>query len=102
MAQVRRELDFAAESLRTQGEAQLRKKHLDGNFSIVLEIPSQVDRGHRPVTELTLDLVMFGEGSFDAVELGRHTSGGKRGACRPTIRLFPSARQTLSWRRYTR
>ena len=78
VAQVRCELDLTAEALRAKSKAQFRKKHLDGDFSMEFEIPRQVDRGHCPVTELTLDLVMFGDAGFNAVELGRHTSGETR------------------------
>jgi hypothetical protein len=68
MTQVGSEIDLATESLRAEGEAHFGEEHFDRDLPVVLEILGEIYRGHRPVTDLTLDLVAVRNGGFQAFE----------------------------------
>jgi len=72
VAQVRCEIDLAAEALGTKRESHLGGQDLYRDFPLVLEVPGEVHRRHGSATELLLDLVPVGDGSAEAIERGRH------------------------------
>ena len=55
-------LDLALEALGAEHGAELGMKHLEGHRPIVLQVMSQVDRGHPAMPKLTFDQVPAGEG----------------------------------------
>jgi hypothetical protein len=58
--QIGGELDFLQKALRSEQRGELRMEHLDGDRTVVPMILCQVDRGHVPSPELTLDAVALG------------------------------------------
>src|SRR5690242_895970 len=57
MLEASRKLDLALEPLGAQGGSELRVEDLQRDKAVVPEIPSQVDNGHPPAAEFTLDRV---------------------------------------------
>ncbi len=55
MLQTGSEFDLALEPLGTQDRGQLGMQHLQGNRPVMLQVAGQVDRGHAPATELSLE-----------------------------------------------
>ena len=59
--QIGRGLDLAQKPFRPQRLGQFRPQHLDRHLAVVLEVLGEVDCGHAPAPELTLDRVSIGE-----------------------------------------
>ena len=57
MTDLRGELDFASEAFRPERHAEVRKKHLDRDLAIVLQILREVHGRHAPAAQLAHDLV---------------------------------------------
>ena len=57
MLQPGRELDLALEPLGAQDRRQLGMQHLQGDRPVVLQVVGQVDRGHAPAPELSLERI---------------------------------------------
>jgi hypothetical protein len=62
--------DLPLEALRAEDLAQLRMKDLEGDGAIVPHIPGEIDRGHAPAPELTLEHVSAGEAGFELLADG--------------------------------
>jgi hypothetical protein len=60
--------DFALEPIRPQGGGQLRMKHLQGDWPIVVEVVGEVYRSHATPAELTLDTVTVGKVRLELLE----------------------------------
>ena len=74
MLQAGGEPDLALEPLRTEGVAEVRMEHLEGDGTVVPEVVRQVHRRHTAPAELALDAVALGEA---LLELGAQV--GHRG-----------------------
>ena len=78
------ELDLLLEAIIADGGSQLGEHHLEGDRAVVVDVVRQIDRGHAPAAQLTLDLVAAGEGcaqGFEAVgqlALGEGRSKNRR------------------------
>ena len=62
--QVGGDLDFVEEALRAERRRELRLEHLERDLSAVLQIVSQVHRGHASLAEYSLDAVSVGQCSL--------------------------------------
>src|SRR2546430_15948849 len=60
--QLRRETDLAQEPLGAEDGGKLRAEHLERDGAVVLEIASQIARGHPAAAELALDRVAARKG----------------------------------------
>src|SRR6476469_5376231 len=92
MLQAAGDADLAEEPIGPKRAAELGPHHLQRDRPTVLEIPSEVDRGPAPATELSLDGVAVGQGGLETLEqvhvrargalqvtpLGRERSGQNR------------------------
>lgn len=76
MTEMRDELDLATESLRSERKPDIVAQDFDGDVAIVLEIASEINRSHRSVTKLALDLVTVGDGCAQPLERCRHALVG--------------------------
>jgi hypothetical protein len=54
------DLDLPQKPLGTQGSSQLRAENLQRNGTLVLQILSEIDRGHPTTTDLPFDGVAVG------------------------------------------
>jgi hypothetical protein len=60
------ELDLALEPIGAEGDGHRRQEDLEGDGSLVLEVPGEIDRGHPAPAELALDEVAIGQGLAQA------------------------------------
>ena len=73
--ELRREPDLAQEPLGAEEGGKFRAEHLDCDQAVVLQIASEIDRGHPAATELALDTVAAGQRRLEAVQqLGDQTA----------------------------
>lgn len=67
MLQIRRSLDLGQESIGPDHRREFRTQHLESDLTIVLEIDSEVNRGHATRSKLALDAVAINEGGGEAL-----------------------------------
>ena len=77
MVESRGEADFAEESLSAYRLGELGAKDLERHVAVVPEIARQIDRGHAPGAELSLDAVSVGQ--------RRRQFGERVGHCVPFV-----------------
>ena len=68
MTEARGGFDLPEKPLPPEGGRELRRQHLDGHRATVLQVLSEIDRGHSPAPELALDRVTAGEGGLNVGE----------------------------------
>jgi hypothetical protein len=66
MGEPRRELDFLVEPGGAERGRELRAEHFDRDGAVVFRVVREIDRGHAPAAEFTLDRVPAGEGASQA------------------------------------
>jgi hypothetical protein len=69
MVETSGELDLAEKPLRAQRGSELGMEHLERHGPFVLEITSQINRGHATTPELALERVAVGQGSLEAIQV---------------------------------
>ena len=110
--ELRGDLDFAQETIRTQGCGQLRLQYFDGDIPIVFEVAGQVHRGHTTGAEFFFDLVFVGESGGEAGEDIGHVprteersafvffttakAAARRSVGKPTLEMTVAS-ATVSW-----
>jgi hypothetical protein len=57
--------DLAKQAFRTQSADELWAEHLEGNWSVVLQVPGEPDRRHPAAAELALEHVAVGQGGLE-------------------------------------
>ena len=67
MMQVRGDLNLRHESFRSEDRAELRVEHLEGDVPVVPQVAREIDDGHAPSADATLDRVLALEGSVELV-----------------------------------
>ncbi len=73
------QVDLTEETLRTQGSGELRVEQLQGDPPVMLEVLGEVDRGHAPAPELTLEQIPPTEGIHKARgEVHRQRGSGSK------------------------
>ena len=88
MVKLRDQPDFPEESLAANLGRDVGPQHLQRHISVVLDIVSEVDRGHPALTQLAVEAVAVGEGVAELFE-----GGGRHADARP---LSPASAR---WRR---
>ena len=68
---VGRRLDLGQKPLGSDHGSQLGFQDLERNLALVLQVVSQIDRGHAALTELSLDGVAAFQGCIEADKLDR-------------------------------
>ncbi len=69
--EARRHLDLSEKTLCCHRPAELRQENLDRNLAVVLEVESQVHRGHAATADLLIDRIAIGEsGSYSVDGIG--------------------------------
>jgi hypothetical protein len=63
MLQSGSKLNLALEPLGTERGGQLGVEHLECDWTLVLDVAGQIDRGHAPTTKLALEHVAVAQGS---------------------------------------
>jgi hypothetical protein len=77
MLQSRRGLDLPEEPLGAEAEGQLGQENLEGDRPVVPHIVREIDDGHAPAPELTLDHVVVAKGLSEVGwDLGNGTPSG--------------------------
>src|ERR1043165_4472910 len=72
MLKAREDPDFARKAGRAKRRRELGSKHFDRDFAVMLEIPSQIDRGHAAGADLPFYGIALGEGGPESFEVVRH------------------------------
>ena len=79
MAQARRDVDLAQEALAAQHGTEFRPQQLEGDLAMMLEVLSEIDRGHPAATDLLFYAVAVGECRLEAFEqVGQEDDSGSR------------------------
>lgn len=76
MIEVRGDPDLGEEALGAQHHRQLGSEHLERYLPLVLQLRREIDRGHSPRAELTLDAIAVLDRREEELTLtGQDTSG---------------------------
>src|SRR5215831_16934810 len=67
MLEIRRDFDLRLETVHADDRAEIGPEHLEGNATIVAQVPSEEDPGHAPFSDQSLDRVAIGEGRCERV-----------------------------------
>src|SRR5207249_2873515 len=89
-----READLSKEPLGAQDSRQLGAEHLERDRAVVLEIASEIDRGHPTAAELTLDRVTTVEGVPQSC---RGIRGHRRVRSFSSSNQLTTTRTSLGW-----
>ena len=68
MLQPGGDFDLAGEPFSANGHGEFRPEDLHRNFAMVLEVLSQIDRGHPAAAELSFERVAAGQRSSQLIE----------------------------------
>ena len=88
MAQARRNLNLATESIRSDGRSDVIVQNLDRDHAPVVFVARKEDRGHSSLPELALDIIPIFECSFQMVAQIGH-AGWVKGYASPPLALLP-------------
>jgi hypothetical protein len=90
MLELGRELDLAEEALGAERGGELGPEHLEGDQSLVPEVPREVNGGHAALPELALDGVAAGQRGGKGVDCGQGVTGVETIGMCPGPRSIPS------------